>query len=266
MWSDTLAVASGRKKHPESVGGRENARLSHYQASPKSWSMAVWAGLLLLFLGLIRGSDAAFLNFQNCIADNILNSKPLLLQFVPLNLSASFNTSDPNYPLNITVYGNVSGIATQQPYPAPDDPQWINPNDTVGKIVDLSPSNNKYTTLFTAFNVLSYTPYLAEPSRFCNSSIHGSCPLSPAFYVPDTDIVRLPAFSVAHDMSSSYAFTSITAILRVTSGDANNQELACVSATITPDLGARLRGVLRYLPLVILITVGAATVFASIVS
>ena len=47
-----------------------------------------------------------------------------------------------------------------------------NPNDTVGKIVDLSQSNNKYTTMFAKVNVLTYTPYQAA-SRFCNSTVHG---------------------------------------------------------------------------------------------
>src|SRR5947209_6289343 len=115
--------------------------------------------ILFTILGLLASSaQAAYLNFENCLSSNIINSSPQLLQFVPYNVSATFNTSDPNFPLNVTVYGNVSGLATIQPYPAPNDPQWSNPNDTVGKIVDLSMSNNKYTTMFTKINVLTYTP------------------------------------------------------------------------------------------------------------
>jgi Transient receptor potential (TRP) ion channel/ML-like domain len=215
-------------------------------------------------LGLLASSaQAAYLNFENCLSSNIINSNPKLLQFVPYNVSATFNTSDPNFPLNVTVYGNVSGLATIQPYPAPNDPQWSNPNDTVGKIVDLSASNNKYTTLFTKINVLTYTPYQA-PSRFCNSSVHGPCPLGPAFYVNRTDVARLPAFSIAHELGSPYAFTSFSTTLRVTSGDASAQELACVCATITPELDGTLRNTLRYLPLAILVAVGFATIFAAI--
>ena len=222
--------------------------------------------LIFIFLALLAPSaEAAYLKFQNCLSDNIINSTPQLLQFVPYNLSATFNTSDPNFPLNVTVYGNVTGLETVQPYPAPDDPQWSNPNDTVGKIVDLSQANNLYTTLFTKVNVLSYTPYQAA-SRFCNSSVHGQCPLGPAFYVNQTDLASLPAFSIAHELGSSYAFTSFSATLRVTSGNVNKQELACISATITPALGETLCSTLRYLPLVILVAVGFATIFAAISS
>ena len=222
--------------------------------------------LPLVFLVLLAPSaEAAYLNFQNCLSRNIIDSTPQLLQFVPYNLSATFNTSNPNFPLNVTVYGNITGLETVQPYPAPSDPQWSDPNKTVGKIVDLSQSNNKYTTMFTEVNVLSYTPYQAA-SRFCNSSVHGPCPLGPAFYVNQTDIARLPAFSIAHELGSSYAFTSFSTTFRVNSGDANAQPLACVSATITPSLGETLRSTLRYLPLVILIVVGFATIFAAICS
>jgi hypothetical protein len=221
---------------------------------------------ILIVLGLLAPpAQAAYLNFQNCLSSNILNSSPQLLQFVPYNVSAKFNTSDPNFPLNVTVYGNVTGLETIQPYPAPNDPQWSNPNDTVGKIVDLSQSNNKYTTMFTKINVLSYTPYQAA-SRFCNSSVHGPCPLGPAFYVNQSDLASLPAFSVAHEVGSSYAFTSFSTTFRVTSGDANAQDLACVSATITPELGETLRDTLRCLPLAILVAVGGATIFAAICS
>jgi hypothetical protein len=224
---------------------------------------SLFLAFILIILGLLAPpAEAAYLNFENCLSSDIINSSPLLLQFVPLNVSATFNTSDLNFPLNVTVYGNITGLETVQPYPPPNDPQWSNPNDTVGKIVDLSLSNNKYTTMFTKINVLSYTPYQAA-SRFCNSSIHGPCPLGPAFYVNQTDLARLPAFSLAHELGSSYAFTSLSTTFRVTSGDADAQELACVSATITPELGETLRDTLKYLPLAILVAVGAATIFAA---
>lgn len=138
--------------------------------------------LLAIVLGvLIAPVSAALVNFENCLSPNIINSNPVQLQFIPLHLDAKFNITSPSHNLNVTVYGNVSGVATQVPYPAPDDPQWSNPNSIVGKIVDLSQPNNKYSTLFAKFNVLSYTPYDATPSRFCNSTIYGTCPLGPAF-------------------------------------------------------------------------------------
>ena len=265
MASLTLVCASSMAPSSDNLS-RVPVRRKSFHRSDSTRPVTLFLALVFVILVLLApAADAAYLNFQNCLSSNIIDSTPQLLQFVPYNLSATFNTSDPNFPLNVTVYGNVTGLETIQPYPAPNDPQWSNPNDTVGKIVDLSQSNNKYTTLFTKFNVLTYTPYQAA-SRFCNSSIHGPCPLGPAFYVNGTDLARLPAFSIAHEMGSSYALTSFGTTLRVTSGDANAQELACVSATITPELGGTLRSTLRYLPLAILVFVGVATIFAAICS
>ena len=79
-----------------------------------------------------------------------------------------------------------------------------------------------------------------------------------------SDPAKLPAFSVAHDLYSSYAFTTITAILKVTAGDAD--AVACVEASVTPDLGGTLQNVLTYIPLVILILVAVATACAAIFS
>ncbi|OAP64095.1 hypothetical protein AYL99_00067 [Fonsecaea erecta] len=221
--------------------------------------------LLVLCMSSVR---AAYVEFHNCLDNNIVNSDPRILQFVPYNVSAVFNsspTSDRHH-LNITVFGNVTGKATEQPYPPPDDPSWANPNDTFGKIPDLSESNNKYTTLFTRVNFLGYTPWNADPSRFCESVVHGECPLAPAFYINENDLDHLPAFSVAHDLFSSYAFASLEATLRVQSGDASGQFYSCVTATITPDLGGSLKAILRYVPLVVLIVVGVATIAAAILS
>ena len=71
---------------------------------------------------------------------------------------------------------------------------------------------------------------------------------------------------MAHDLYSTYAFTTISTILRVTSGDANAAELACISASITPDIGHTISNILTYLPLVVLILVGVATACAAIFS
>ncbi|KAI9821129.1 MAG: hypothetical protein M1827_003863 [Pycnora praestabilis] len=215
---------------------------------------------------LISPIHAVFLNFENCLPPGVVQSTPLELQFVPLFFQANFNTTDPSHDLNVTVYGNISGQDTVGSYPAPDDPQWSNPNDTFGKIVDLSASNNKYTTLTSVFNVLSYTPYSAPPSRFCNSTVQGKCPLGPVFDANLSDPSNLPAFSIAHKFYSSYAFTTFAANLTIISGDANRATLACVSANITPDIGGNISNLLTYLPLVILILVGVATGCAAIFS
>jgi hypothetical protein len=221
-------------------------------------------GLLLAIL--VSPGHAAYLTFDNCLPSDVINNIPAILQFDPLNVTAFFNTTAPNHNLNITIYGNVSGLTTVQAYPAPDDPQWTNPNDTLGKIVRVDPSNNKYTTLFSRMNVLSYTPYQAPASIFCDSVINGDCPLAPAFYVSPYDLERLPAFSFSHNMFSTYAFTSITATMRIKSGSFQGQILGCISTTITPDLGSYLSNVLIFLPLVILLMVGIATICAATLS
>lgn len=79
-------------------------------------------------------------------------------------------------------------------------------------------------------------------------------------------MTELPAFSVAHDLYSSYAFTSINAVMKIKSGDPNAQLLACVDASITPDLGNSLSSTLTYVPLVVLILVAVATASAAIFS
>ena len=153
------------------------------RSEPPSFRVLRNAIIATLLWGSISSpSSAVFVNFDNCLGNDVIKSSPLQLQFIPHFVNVKFNATAPSHNLNVTVYGNVSGIATQQPYPAPDDPQWNNPNDTVGKITDLSPTNNKYSTLFTTFNVLDYSAYKAPSSRFCNSTVYGYCPLGPAFY------------------------------------------------------------------------------------
>lgn len=223
--------------------------------------------LLLSILAFAGTSSGAFIStFDDCLSPNTINSN--LLKFTPLWVWASFNTSAPSHGLNVTIYGDVSGIATQQPIPLPDDPQWNNTNDTVGKIVDVSKSTNLATTLETQFNVLDYTPYDAPLARFCNTTLpQTKCPISPVFNPnarenPD----QLPGFSVAHDLYSSYAFTTFSTNFKIKSGDANAAILACINAEITPELGNTLSNVLTYIPLVVLIFVAIATACAAIFS
>lgn len=145
--------------------------------------------LLLIFLP-IRLSTAAFVNFGNCLSPDVINSnEPKTLQFVPLFVWATFNTSAESHKLNVTAYGNVTGIATQQPYPNQTDPQWSNPNDTVGKIPDIygSGPGALYTTFTTEFNVLDYTSYAPEAARFCNTSSVTACPVAPVFNFSGTE-------------------------------------------------------------------------------
>ncbi|KAI9837953.1 MAG: hypothetical protein M1838_004699 [Thelocarpon superellum] len=223
--------------------------------------------MAVLLLGQVLDHvQAAMIPFDNCLDPNVINSHPVQLQFTPLFFSATFDTTNSSHHLNVTIYGNVSGSATVIVPPPASDPQWSDPNKTLGKIVDLSEPNNKFATLFAKVNVLSYTPYEMNPARFCGDLVHGECPLGPAFDANASDPAQLPAFSVAHDMNSSYAFTTLSSTLHVTSGDVDNAVLACVSANITPDLGRSLSGLLAFIPLIILVIVGFGTAFAAIYS
>lgn len=123
---------------------------------------------------------AVLLDFENCLSKTVLDSNPAQLQYVPLDVAVRYNLSDPLHPLNVTVYGNVTGTADGTDYPSWNSSSWGNPNDTVGKILDLSPSNNKYSTLLTSFDVLSFSAF-SNASRFCESVTQGDCPLGPVF-------------------------------------------------------------------------------------
>jgi hypothetical protein len=76
---------------------------------------------------------------------------------------------------------------------------------------------------------------------------------------------NLPSVSITNDFYSSYAFASFTATFTIVHGDAKGTNIGCVSAIVTPELGD-LAWLLRFLPLLVLLVVGAATVFAGIFS
>jgi hypothetical protein len=148
--------------------------------SKRRWGSLWWIALVCLAT-LASPAAAVVLDFDNCLSKNILESVPLQLQFVPTNVSVEFNLTDPLHPLNVTVYGNVSGtVSRTADYPAPDSSDWTNPNWTDGKIEDISTSNNKYSTIFTELNVLSFTPF-NNASRFRDLVTQGTFPLAPVF-------------------------------------------------------------------------------------
>ncbi|KAL1958801.1 hypothetical protein VTO42DRAFT_3638 [Malbranchea cinnamomea] len=218
-----------------------------------------------LFASTFLTVHAAFVPFRNCLPKSITASDPLQLQFVPLLVSATIDNSNEVKKLDITVYGNVSGTANGQgDYPPPDDPRWQDENETLGKITDVNADGSVYTTLFANLNALTFTPYIEPPTRFCESLTQGTCPLGPVFDANWSDPSQLRAFSVSHDLYSSYSFTSLTSNIRVRSGE--HEDIACIAADITPDLGSTLRNVLRFVPLAILVLVGIATVAAAIYS
>lgn len=223
--------------------------------------------LVLILAAALPLASAVFLNFDNCLERSYrFATDPPRLQFQPLHVWASFNTTAPSRHLNITVYGNVSGQSTPGPYPLPDAPSWSNDDDPFGKIVDVSQSNNKFTTLFANINVLTYSAWSQAPVAFCQNTVNASCPIAPSFEKNASDPYDLPAFTTGRDFYSSYSFATWAATLRIVSGDASATTLGCVSTTITPDLGRALADALRFLPAAILALVAVATIFAAICS
>lgn len=111
---------------------------------------------------LTRSTNAAFIEFENCLETNILND-PSQLQFVPRYFHVVYDTAPGPNPLDIVIYGNVTG------------------NGEIVNIVD-NDGNETYTTLFTTLDVLSFTPY-DHASQFCQNVTQGSCPLGPVYSV-----------------------------------------------------------------------------------
>ena len=225
----------------------------------------VWLVRLLCCQLLVQSASAAFIEFQNCLSSSVTDSKPTkVLQFTPYYLDAHFDTSNSSHSLNVVIYGNVSGQLTQGTYPPPDDPSWIDPTSTFGKIVNLSDTNNRFTTLFQRYNLLSYNAFSAPATQFCQNTVNDSCPLAPSFNGSIYDPYSLSAFAVANDLNSSYAFGTLATTFRIIAGDAAASEIACISASITPDLGEKVAGMLTYLPAAVLICVAIATSAAAI--
>ena len=80
-----------------------------------------------------------------------------------------------------------------------------------------------------------------------------------------TELDQLPSFNLSKDFDSSYAFASFAPTMIIRYGDQYGTTVGCVSATITPTLGGIAR-FLEFLPFVILVIVGLATIFAAIFS
>lgn len=258
----SLTIQTAGERHARNgTHGKHTARAgSARRMSPVGLTKCLLL-LPLLVAMLTTSAEAAFINFTNCLSPAIINSQsPQLLQFVPIFFNARFDEAHPNHNLNITIYGNVTGQAEEGPYPPPNSTSWSNSSDPFGKIVDYTVN---FTTLFASFDVLTYTAYDAPPSVFCNSVINGSCPMGPLFYANGSDPYQLHAFTIAHDMYSTYSFATIVPTIEIRSGDRSAPFLACISANITPYLGSNLAAMLRYLPAAILALVGIATVTAA---
>ncbi|EED12673.1 integral membrane protein [Talaromyces stipitatus ATCC 10500] len=222
-----------------------------------------WFMILFCFLVFLTSStNAAFIDFENCLESNILND-PGQLQFVPKYFHVVYDPAPGPNPLNITVYGNVTGSAGE-PAPAPGSPLWNDNTNNAGKIPNIvnNDGNQTYTTLFTTLDVLTFTPY-ENATEFCRNVTQGSCPLGPVFNVNGRDPSQLRAFSIQHDLGGSYQLTSLATTLRIKSGDAQGTDLGCISGIITPDLGGTLKGVFAFLPLLVLVLLTLANILAS---
>lgn len=226
--------------------------------------------IFLLALAIPR-AGAAFVKFDNCLDQTVINgqaNKPKLLQFDPLFFDAKFNRTDPAHHLNITIYGNVTGQSVEGTYPSPNDTQWNDPSELFGKIPNVSATNPNqvYTTLYWKAMLLTYTPYQADPAQFCLSTVDQACPLAPAFFANASNPYTLPGFTVAHDFYSSYAFSTLAVTVTVQSGDEDKRILGCISGNVTPSIEGGLSTVLTWIPAVILVFLGAATIFAAMFS
>ncbi|EFW98423.1 integral membrane protein [Grosmannia clavigera kw1407] len=222
--------------------------------------------LLVLLAGTgIQPTAAASVPFQNCLSNNYIDNDLVLLQWVPLLVDASFSTNA-THKLVITMYGNVTGSFSGATLPAWNSSAWNTSTD--GKILekpDPTSANPKLTTLHSKVNVLSYEPW-EKDTDFCNTSlVNAQCPLGPVFNTTPIAYDTLPAVSISNNFYSTYAFTSFSATFIIRYGDSAVTNIGCVSTTVTPDLG-HLAQLVKFLPLMVLLAVGIATIFAAIYS
>ncbi|KAI2638185.1 integral membrane protein [Xylaria nigripes] len=236
--------------------------------------------LLLLACSAIPRVSAVRIPFDNCLSDGYvytnenIPTEKVQLQFAPLVADAVFEARGKNHNLLLTVWGNVTGRVGDSTLPQPADPAWNDPNSQEalnGKIqntIETGLARYNATTLHSTVDVLNYRPY-SNDAYFCESLVNGSCPLGPAFNISPINIsvepYGLPSFNLSKDFDSSYAFASLSPRLIIRYGDQFATNIGCVSAIVTPTLG-NIAWLLEFLPLIILIAVGFATVFAAIFS
>ena len=230
--------------------------------------------LCVLLVGLfacisIQPARAASVSFSNCLSNDYRDNKnPVLLQWLPLHVDASFDTANDSHSLVVTLYGNVTGSRSSTALAAWNSTLWADANYTDGKILrepDPASSSPKLTTLHNKIEVLSYEPWDGD-TDFCDQSLtNASCPLAPVFNTSYVPLYGLPSISMASDMNASYAFASFSATFLIRYGDEAATTIGCVQATVTPSLG-HLAWAIKFLPLMVLLAVGFATVFAGMYS
>ncbi|GAP85902.2 putative integral membrane protein [Rosellinia necatrix] len=248
------------------------SRVFHRAGAP----CLVTVTLLLLAYCAIPVASAVKIPFENCLNEDYKYTNPkrppeqVQLQFVPKEVDAIFSPQGGNHNLLVTVWGNVTGRVGNATLPPPGDPEWNNPNSTTainGKIQNTNEpgrANFNATTLHSTVDVLDYRPYIHD-SFFCENLQNGECPLGPVFNDSLINFRELPSFNLSKAFDSSYAFASFTPTIIIRFGDQYATPIGCISATVTPTLG-NTAWYLKFLPLVVLIVVGFATVFAAIFS
>ena len=184
---DTFIIAMDGKT-PSQAAGAEYEYAMSVQVRGRwrggtSWGLVKTSLLaMLVFMMLLGPSRAAWVTFQNCLTSDITDPTPggkYHLQWVPSAVWAELNQTN-KHTLNLTVYGDVKGQFTQGNLePLSNKTYWNNPNNTFGKIVDLDPANNKYTTLFGRYQVLSYVPWSEKGVKFCDTLQDTECPVGP---------------------------------------------------------------------------------------
>ncbi|KAJ9157384.1 Integral membrane protein [Pleurostoma richardsiae] len=225
--------------------------------------------LLVAWLLMLPPALGVLVPFENCLSESYRDNDPTPLQWVPLYVDASFGLEEPIHKLKITMWGNVTGSFTNVTLPSSDSSDWSDPNKTDGKILEEPQPDSehpKLTTLHSKIDVLTYEPYSYD-SNFCaDSLVNATCPLGPRFsnYTAATRY-GLPSVTMSKEFDTSYAFTSFSATFIIKYGDDAVTVIGCTSTTVTPDLGD-LAWTVRYLPLLVLLSVGGATVLAAIFS
>jgi len=165
--------------HTKSQHAKTKASTVTRKLSKRRWSLLYGFGLLAMSL-FVNPAQAVMVQFQNCLPESYQNNVPTALQFSPLFVDASFDTTGEMHNLHITVYGNVTGTYRNVTLPPSNDPAWTNPEITDGKIENLPYPGTKYTTLFNKINVLTYEPW-SQNVNFCDQLVNGTCPLAPSF-------------------------------------------------------------------------------------
>lgn len=153
----------------------------------RSWAHSIFftnMALVLLACVALQPVTAANVPFENCLPDSYRYNQPTLLQWLPSEVHASFDTENPSHTLLVTMWGNVTGSLYNVTLPPPNSTAWKDPKKIDGKILgEPEPDSDapKLTTLHSKVEFLTYEPW-SDNTNFCNTSLtNATCPLAPIF-------------------------------------------------------------------------------------